>query len=173
MYRKTWFPFYFRYVVHCNQHSGVTGEDYLTPTQRAHRQVKRLKNVLQKLQHDLEHKDSDIIKLTKEVVELRLYKAALNSPEDKSNSSDAVTVREVNNEDEVAPQQVDGNALIGNHVGGMMTCSYADSGHFEDFTNSSVHSKDSVHLSDDYIQSVRFFFRFIVFLTSLCNVVFF
>lgn len=151
-----------RYVVHCSQHAGVTGEDYLTPTQRAHKQVKRLRVLLQKAQHDLEQKDSDIIKLTKEVVELRLYKAALNSPEDKSNSSDAVTVRE-NIDEQVTPittdhqHQIDGNNVgnnaVGNHIGGM-TCSYADSGHFEDFTNSSVHSKDSVHLSDDYVQSV-------------------
>lgn len=139
-------------MVHCNQHAGATGEDYLTPTQRAHKQVKRLKTLLQKAQNDLEQKDSDIVKLTKEVVELRLYKAALNSPEDKSNSSDAVTVRE-NNEEQVttAIDHIDGT-VVSNHVG--MTCSYADSGHFEDFTNSSIHSKDSVHFSDDFIQSV-------------------
>lgn len=140
-------------MVHCSQHAGVTGEDYLTPTQRAHKQLKRLKVLLQKAQNDLEQKDSDIIKLTKEVVELRLYKAALNSPEDKSNSSDAVTVRE-NTDEQVTPittDHIDSNN-VGNHIG--MTCSYADSGHFEDFTNSSIHSKDSVHLSDDYVQSV-------------------
>ncbi|KAJ8979627.1 hypothetical protein NQ317_015194 [Molorchus minor] len=76
----------YRYVFHCNQHAGATGEDYLTPTQRAHRQVKNLKYFLQQAKKDLEQKDSDILKLTKEVVELRLYKAALSSPEDKSNS---------------------------------------------------------------------------------------
>lgn len=73
-------------MFHCNQHAGATGEDYLTPTQRAQRQVKKLKYLLHQAQKDLDEKDSDILKLTKEVVELRLFKAALNSPEDKSNS---------------------------------------------------------------------------------------
>lgn len=137
-----------RYVVHCNQHAGATGEDYLTPTQRAHRQVKRLKSLLHQAQRDLEQKDSDIVKLTKEVVELRLYKAALSSPEDRSNSSDAVTVRE-NTDEQTTP---DGAAP----PAGEMTSSYADSGHFEDYTNSSVHSKDSdVQLSEDFNSSVR------------------
>ncbi|KAJ8953578.1 hypothetical protein NQ318_003000, partial [Aromia moschata] len=133
-----------KYVFHCNQHAGATGEDYLTPTQRAHRQVKKLKYLLQQAKKDLEQKDSDILKLTKEVVELRLYKAALNSPEDKSNSSDAVTVRENTSED-VTPLE----AGIPNHVINEMSGSCADSGHFEDCTNSSVHSKDSV-LFDDH-----------------------
>lgn len=125
-------------MVHCNQHAGATGEDYLTPTQRAYRQVKRLKTLLEKAQNELERKDSDIVKLTKEVVELRLYKAALGSPEDKSTSSDAVTVRE-NTSEQATPVDFDGVGHLGD-----MTGSFADSGHFEDYTNSSVHSKDSV-----------------------------
>lgn len=132
--------FFRRYVVHCNQHAGATGEDYLTPTQRAYRQVKRLKTLLQQAQNELERKDSDIVKLTKEVVELRLYKAALGSPEDKSNSSDAVTVRENTSEQATPETDLD---VAANHLGDM-TGSFADSGHFEDYTNSSVHSKDSV-----------------------------
>lgn len=119
-------------MVHCNQHAGATGEDYLTPTQRAYKQVKRLKTLLQQAHNELERKDSDIVKLTKEVVELRLYKAALGSPEDKSTSSDAITVRE-NTSEQATPIDL-----------GDMTGSFADSGHFEDYTNSSVHSKDSV-----------------------------
>lgn len=139
-----------RYVVHCNQHAGATGEDYLTPTQRAHRQVKRLKTLLQQAQKDLEQKDSDIVKLTKEVVELRLYKAALSSPEDRSNSSDAITVRE--NDQTPMGDGVDGGVVC-NSVADM-TSSYADSGHYEDYTNSSVHSKDSVNLCEEFNSSV-------------------
>lgn len=115
---------------------------------------------MQQAQNDLEQRDSDIIKLTKEVVELRLYKAALGSPEDKSNSSDAVTVRE-NTDDQTTP---DGDVLVdGVAVGnlGDMTGSYADSGHFEDYTNSSVHSKDSVHTCEDFAQSVSIFMGFV------------
>ncbi|KAG5899768.1 hypothetical protein JTB14_006104 [Gonioctena quinquepunctata] len=130
-----------KYVFHCNQHAGATGEDYLTPTQRAQRQVKKLKYLLLQAKKDLDEKDSDILKLTKEVVELRLYKAALNSPEDKSNSSDAVTVRE-NTSDETTPVESVDNAIQNSR--NEFNSSYADSGHFEDFTGSSVHSKESV-----------------------------
>ncbi|XP_071051786.1 protein quick-to-court isoform X2 [Onthophagus taurus] len=138
-----------KYVVHCNQHAGVTGEDYLTPTQRAHRQVKKLKYLLQQAQKDLEQRDNDIVKLTKEVVELRLYKAALSSPEDKSNSSDAVTVRENPTDEQATPDDL--IDTISNHLVNDMSCSYADSGHYDDFTNSSIHSKDSsVVLSEDF-----------------------
>uniref|UniRef100_A0A1Y1NAG1 GRIP domain-containing protein n=2 Tax=Photinus pyralis TaxID=7054 RepID=A0A1Y1NAG1_PHOPY len=122
-----------KYVVHCSEHSGATGGDYLTPTQRAHRQIKRLKQLLHQTQKDLDLKDTDILKLTKEVVELRLYKAALHSPEDKSNSSsDGVTVREI---------ETDGSRL---HAVIEKGSSCADSGHYEDLCNSSVHSKESV-----------------------------
>ncbi|XP_063916354.1 protein quick-to-court isoform X2 [Zophobas morio] len=128
-----------KYVFHCNQHAGATGEDYLTPTQRVHRQVKKLKHLLQQAKKDLDEKDSEILKLTKEVVELRLYKAALNSPEEKSNSSDAVTVRE--NTDEQMTPDVDtvDKSVLQNE----MTNSYTDSGHFEDYTNSPISSKDN------------------------------
>ncbi|CAG9763128.1 unnamed protein product [Ceutorhynchus assimilis] len=119
-----------KYVFHCNQQADVAGEDYLTPTQRAHRQVKKLKYLLQQAKNDLEQKDSDILKLTKEVVELRLYKAALNSPEDKSNSSEAITVREI------TPDETD------NQQPSELLASFADSGHYEDGTNSSIHSND-------------------------------
>lgn len=130
-----------KYVFHCNQHAGAVGDEYLTPTQRAQKQVRKLKHLLQQAKKDLEEKDSDILKLTKEVVELRLYKAALGSPEDKSNSSDAITVRE-NTSNETTPEDiVDG---ISNNVINELNSSLGDSGHFEDCTNSSVNSKDSV-----------------------------
>ncbi|CAG9832373.1 unnamed protein product [Diabrotica balteata] len=130
-----------KYVFHCNQHAGAVGDEYLTPTQRAQKQVKKLKYLLQQAQKDLEEKDSDILKLTKEVVELRLYKAALSSPEDKSNSSDAVTVRENNSNETTPDDAVDG---LSNHIASDLQTSFADSGHFEDCTSSSVYSKDSV-----------------------------
>lgn len=135
-----------KYVFHCNQHAGGSGEDYLTPTQRAHRQVKKLKYLLHQAKKDLEQKDSDILKLTKEVVELRLYKVALGSPEEKSNSSDAVTVRENTSEDTTPEADVSdspGHQLLPSEL----NSSFADSGHFEDGTNSSIHS------GDDYTRS--------------------
>lgn len=116
-----------KYVYHCNQHAGATGEEYLTPTQRAHRQVKKLKCLLQQAKKDLEQKDSEILKLTKEIVELRLYKVALNSPEDKSSSSDGITVKE----------NVPEAGNIGNHIQKLVEGSLGDSGHFEDSSYSS------------------------------------
>lgn len=134
------------------------------------RQVKKLKHLLQQARKDLEQKDSDILKLTKEVVELRLYKAALNSPEDKSNSSDAVTVRvpltksrvfdflsfliiywQENTSEDVTPVMDVLDSLHNLHnLPNELNSSFADSGHYEDGTNSSVHS------NDDYTRWVAF-----------------
>lgn len=105
-------------------------------------------------QIELEQKDSDILKLTKEVVELRLYKAAICSPEDRSNSSDAVTVRENNSDEQITPESVNENGQIQNcqDSGG----SHVDSGNFEDLNRSgerfsfddsdSIQSVSSKHL---------------------------
>lgn len=108
-----------------------------------------------------------------QVVELRLYKAALSSPEDKSNSSDAVTVRE-NTSEETSPEKdvldAESCVLEPNHLAtghSEMNNSFADSGHFEDCTNSSVHSKDSI-LFDDGNRSVSSYLLFIIF-CDLCG----
>lgn len=145
-----------KYVVHCSAHAGQVGPDYLTPTQRAQKQLRRLKELLHAARHDLETKDSEILRLTREVVELRLFKASLNSPEDRSNSSDAVTVKEndpktsqdvspiVDMTDEI--MKISPRHLLNLHQQSHlmssteMQSSFADSGHFEDM---SVHSKDS------------------------------
>ncbi|XP_022232630.2 protein Hook homolog 1 isoform X2 [Drosophila obscura] len=151
-----------KYVVHCSNYAGQVGPDYLTPTQRAQRQVRRLKELLCIARQDLEQKDTEILRLTREVVELRLFKASLSSPEERSASSDAVTVREaeLKTSQDVSPivDMVDeGNdkcsprhlvrhqqqQLSAMQMSAEMQSSYADSGHFEDLTMSSVHSKDS------------------------------
>ncbi|XP_016973292.1 protein Hook homolog 1 isoform X3 [Drosophila rhopaloa] len=158
-----------KYVVHCSNYAGQVGADYLTPTQRAQRQIRRLKELLCIARQDLEQKDTEILRLTREVVELRLFKASLSSPEERSASSDAVTVREaeLKTSQDVSPivdmvdegnakgsprhlcrQQQTINSLQHQQLQAMqmsaeMQSSYADSGHFEDLTMSSVHSKDS------------------------------
>ncbi|XP_062547725.1 protein quick-to-court isoform X3 [Armigeres subalbatus] len=164
-----------KYVVHCSSHAGQTGEDYLTPTQRAQRQIRRLKELLSQARIDLEQRDSEILRLTKEVVELRLFKASLSSPEERSNSSDAVTVRENTTNDANTPSSQGISPIVDQadevvkasprhhlHNHGIhqvqfmdkmstseMQSSFADSGHFEDITTSSIHSKDSyVHTQD-------------------------
>lgn len=150
-----------RYVLHCSSHAGLAGDEYLTPTQRAQKQIRRLKSLLSHAKKDLEKKDSEIFHLTKEVVELRLYKASICSPDEKSNSSEIVTIRE--NADEVSLEQdspkcdeacrsfdVTDSPLFKDQTPSRcrneMQGSFTDSGHFDDLTNSSLHSKESVHM---------------------------
>lgn len=149
-----------RYVLHCSSHAGLAGEEYLTPTQRAQKQIRRLKNLLSQAKKDLEKKDSEIFQLTKEVVELRLYKASICSPDEKSNSSEIVTIRE--NADEASIEQdspkhdvcrsfdITDSPIFKNQTPtrcrNEMQGSFTDSGHFDDLTNSSLHSKESVHM---------------------------
>ncbi|XP_063829587.1 protein quick-to-court-like isoform X1 [Ostrinia nubilalis] len=150
-----------RYVLHCSSHAGLAGDEYLTPTQRAQKQIRRLKSLLTQAKKDLEKKDSEIFHLTKEVVELRLYKASICSPDEKSNSSEIVTIRE--NADEASIEQdspkrgvacrsfdVTDSPLFKDQTPtrcrNEMQGSFTDSGHFDDLTNSSLHSKESVHM---------------------------
>ncbi|XP_053961053.1 protein quick-to-court isoform X1 [Anastrepha ludens] len=153
-----------KYVVHCSNYAGQVGPDYLTPTQRAARHIRRLKELLCLARQDLEQKDSEILRLTREVVELRLFKASLSSPEERSASSDAVTVREaelktsqdvspivdmVDDATKSSPRHIPNQHHLHTHsqhlhhttqLTSEMQSSFADSGHFEDL---SVHSKDS------------------------------
>lgn len=149
-----------RYVLHCSSHAGLAGDDYLTPTQRAQKQIRRLKNLLSHAKKDLDKKDSEIFHLTKEVVELRLYKASICSPDEKSNSSEVVTIKE--NAEESPSQEspkldeacrsydvTDGSLFkdqTPTRCRNEMQGSFTDSGHFDDLTNSSLHSKESVHM---------------------------
>lgn len=51
-----------KYVVHCSTHAGQTGDDYLTPTQRATKHIRRLKMLLSQAHIDLEQRDSEILR---------------------------------------------------------------------------------------------------------------
>lgn len=51
-----------KYVVHCSSYAGQTGEDYLTPTQRAQKHIRRLKTLLAQARLDLEQRDSEILR---------------------------------------------------------------------------------------------------------------
>lgn len=101
---------------------------------------------------EIEQKEHEIQRLTKEVVELRLYKASLNSPEDKTDSSDACTVREntIGSPETPCTDLLDNDSPDKASPSTPDKClpcdvlsSLADSGHFED---DSIHSKDSVCL---------------------------
>ncbi|XP_029176076.1 uncharacterized protein LOC114944348 isoform X1 [Nylanderia fulva] len=144
-----------KYVVHCSNHVG-DNEQYLTPTQRAARQVRRFQALLKEARKEIEEKDRELLRLTKEVVELRLYKASLNSPDERTDSSDALTVRENNPfspespskdlpDESVAEKAVTSPETPEKRLHTDLAPSLADSGHFED---GSVHSKDSVCLPE-------------------------
>lgn len=106
---------------------------------------------------EIEEKDRELMRLTKEVVELRLYKASLNSPDERTDSSDALTVRENNpfspespskdlpDENVVAEKSITSPETPEKRLHTDLPASLADSGHFED---GSVHSKDSVCLPE-------------------------
>ncbi|PBC25370.1 hypothetical protein APICC_06826 [Apis cerana cerana] len=143
-----------RYVVHCSNHTG-DNEQYLTPTQRAARQVRKFQALLKEARKEIEEKDQEIFRLTKEVVELRLYKASLNSPDERTDSSDALTVRENNPfspespskdlPDESALRKITSPETPEKRAPSDLPSSLADSGHFED---GSIHSKDSVFIPE-------------------------
>ncbi|XP_012235810.2 protein quick-to-court isoform X1 [Linepithema humile] len=144
-----------KYVVHCSNHVGDS-DQYLTPTQRAAKQVRKFQALLRDARKELEEKDREILRLTKEVVELRLYKASLNSPDERTDSSDALTVRENNPfspespskdlpDEGVVPEKSVASPETPEKCRADLPASLADSGHFED---GSVHSKDSVCLPE-------------------------
>ncbi|XP_043487886.1 nuclear transcription factor Y subunit gamma [Polistes fuscatus] len=143
-----------KYVVHCSNHTG-DNEQYLTPTQRAARQIRRFQALLKEARIEIEDKNREIVRLTKEVVELRLYKASLNSPDERTDSSDALTVRENNPFSPESPckdlleegsfEKVTSPETPDKRAQSDVPSSLADSGHFED---GSVHSKDSVCLPE-------------------------
>lgn len=94
--------------------------------------------------------------MTKEVVELRLYKASLNSPDERTDSSDALTVRENNPFSPESPSKdLPDEGIVEKSIVRSETPekrvqtdpspSLTDSGHFE---NGSVHSKDSACLPE-------------------------
>lgn len=106
--------------------------------------------LLREARKEIELKELEIQRLTKEVVELRLYKASLNSPEDKTDSSDACTVREITVGSPQTPcDLLDSDSPVNKASPSTpeksLPCdvpsSLADSGHFED---DSIHSKDSM-----------------------------
>ncbi|OXU21368.1 hypothetical protein TSAR_005208 [Trichomalopsis sarcophagae] len=162
-----------RYVVHCSSHT-ADNDEYLTPTQRAARQVRKFQvsfstllflsssslkimanratdlaqSLLREARKEIEEKEREIFRLTKEVVELRLYKASLNSPDEKTDSSEAATVRENNPFSPESPckelpaeSSFVESTLTSPQTPEKKESSLVDSGHFED---GSVHSKESV-----------------------------
>lgn len=121
-----------KYIVHCSSHPEPN--EYLTPTQRANQQIRRLKALVEQARKDLEAKDENIFKLTKEVVELRL----LRDEVDSSPVNSTPVKRAVNSEDSPACRVA---SQLENEYGN--STSLSDSGHFDDVL--SLTSAQSTH----------------------------
>ncbi|XP_063244117.1 protein quick-to-court isoform X2 [Bacillus rossius redtenbacheri] len=157
-----------KYVVHCSSHAGGA-EEYLTPTQRANRQIRKLKVLLKQAHKDLEKKDQDIFQLTKEVVELRLFKASLAVTTDGMSPA---TLAKTAQDEHLPDSQNDSNSLPNQLPGGFLDdssrqelkvhtpdsehtekssasdvpSSLEDSGHFEDLASSAASYKESLRV---------------------------
>lgn len=116
-----------KYIVHCSSHPEPN--EYLTPTQRANQQIRRLKALVEQAHKDIEMKDESIFKLTKEVVELKLLREEVDGSPSKSsrNPEDSPVCRVTTH--------------LENECGN--STSLSDSGHFDDVL--SVTSPQSNH----------------------------
>uniref|UniRef100_A0A0P4W162 GRIP domain-containing protein n=2 Tax=Scylla olivacea TaxID=85551 RepID=A0A0P4W162_SCYOL len=110
----------FKYVLHCRHNHDHDPEQYLTPTQRAARRIRELKSQLSEARREVQQRDTEIARLTRELVELRLLKARnphWEDEEDEAEGEDGRREDKVDGKDEgvVAPPpasrtHADGNA---------------------------------------------------------------
>ncbi|XP_064102580.1 protein quick-to-court-like isoform X2 [Macrobrachium nipponense] len=70
-----------KYVLHCRHNHELDPETYLTPTQRAARKIRELKSLLSEARREVQERDTEIGRLTRELVELRLIKARTQQEE--------------------------------------------------------------------------------------------
>ncbi|XP_066950573.1 protein quick-to-court isoform X25 [Macrobrachium rosenbergii] len=70
-----------KYVLHCRHNHELDPETYLTPTQRAARKIRELKSLLAEARREVQERDAEIGRLTRELVELRLIKARTQQEE--------------------------------------------------------------------------------------------
>lgn len=78
----------FRYVLHCRHNHDHDPDQYLTPTQRAARKIRELKAQLSESRREVQQRDTEIARLTRELVELRLLKARTPHWEDEEDDVD-------------------------------------------------------------------------------------
>ncbi|KAK6626576.1 hypothetical protein RUM44_009050 [Polyplax serrata] len=161
-----------KYIVHCSS-SWKDHEEYLTPTQRANRSIKKLKSLLQLAKEKLREKEEELFKLNKEVVELKTFKANVDgtapckvlqeSPKGIPSTSEGsrnhlISSKEYcqvspikfisdeqKNKISPSPSQ-DGIGDKNCRTPDILFTSLADSGNYDDLPSSaSIHSKDSLN----------------------------
>lgn len=119
-----------KYAIHCCSPSSNSGsQEYLTPTQRANRTIRHLKELLKKSESDCSYKDFEIQRLTRELVAVRMEHAQCEF----RNSSAAE-----------APE----------NVSSVATSSLGDSGLFDDLNHASQ-SKESLLEKHENVEKRR------------------
>uniref|UniRef100_A0A8D8V9E3 GRIP domain-containing protein n=1 Tax=Cacopsylla melanoneura TaxID=428564 RepID=A0A8D8V9E3_9HEMI len=128
-----------KYIVHCSTQPENESE-YLTPTQRANKNMRRLRSMLAEAQVEIMDKENEIMRLTKELVELRLNKATSrdmkDEVEDNKHSCDSHHITSTTLEDNAS--SISTNGAVSPQLGDL-PLSLADSGHFEDLPCSNHH----------------------------------
>jgi len=117
-----------RFALHCSTPTG--SETYLTPTQRANRNIRQLKSLLKESYTDARYKDFEIQRLTRELVELRLEHAQCKKADAAVAAADGADGADAGETPDA------GDASAGT------TPSLADSGLFDDVHLN--HSKESL-----------------------------
>uniref|UniRef100_A0A1B6FLB3 GRIP domain-containing protein n=1 Tax=Cuerna arida TaxID=1464854 RepID=A0A1B6FLB3_9HEMI len=139
-----------RYVVHCSPYSADT-DDYLTPTQRTNRTIRKLRNLLKEAQAELIEKDKEILRLRKEVVELRLLKVDSGAESNEGNGDEGPGLPSQGD----LPQTDRQTPATSPHLGYCSSPSFAqslsDSGHFEDLNS----SKDISHAAQNHTSQIK------------------
>ncbi|KAI5755961.1 hypothetical protein M8J77_021001 [Diaphorina citri] len=127
-----------KYIVHCASHSDQDGE-YLTPTQRANRSIRRLRTLLAEAQAEIMDKENEIMRLTKELVEIRLNKASPDMKDGQDGTDGKHCDGHITSttlEDNAS--SISTNGAVSPQLGDL-PLSLADSGHFEDLPCSNHH----------------------------------
>ncbi|KAK7085643.1 hypothetical protein SK128_028098 [Halocaridina rubra] len=104
-----------KYVLHCRHSHELDPDTYLTPTQRAARKIRELKAQLAEARREVQARDTEISRLTRELVELRLLKAR-NQKDESTNAieegSQTLVILPNEGREEVHPEATVGNTLI-------------------------------------------------------------
>ncbi|XP_046673478.1 protein quick-to-court isoform X2 [Homalodisca vitripennis] len=139
-----------RYVVHCSPYSADT-DDYLTPTQRTNRTIRKLRNLLKEAQAELIEKDKEILRLRKEVVELRLLKVDSGAESNEGNGDEAPGLPSQGDLPQTDRQTPATSPHLGYCSSPFLAQSLSDSGHFEDLNS----SKDISHAAQNHTSQIK------------------
>ncbi|XP_014235365.1 uncharacterized protein LOC106658066 isoform X1 [Trichogramma pretiosum] len=87
----TWSGRQHRYIVHCSTSNLNDGDEYLTPTQRAQRQVRKFQALLKEAHKRADEQEHEIARLSQELVELRIKKVSPVEEKPEAEIAEATT----------------------------------------------------------------------------------